>query len=43
VFGGGIIPDEDAVKLKRLGLREVFTPGTSLDEIVQFVKTIVIR
>ena len=43
VFGGGIIPDEDAVKLRRLGLRKVFTPGTSLDEIVQFVKTIVIR
>ena len=43
VFGGGIIPDEDAVKLKRLGIREVFAPGTSLDEIVQFVKNIATR
>ena len=40
VLGGGIIPDEDVVKLKRLGIREVFTPGTSLDEIVQYIKKI---
>ena len=43
VFGGGIIPDEDVVKLKRLGIREVFTPGTSLDKIIKFVKKTVKR
>lgn len=38
VFGGGIIPDEDIRDLKKQGIREIFTPGTPLDEIVQFVK-----
>jgi methylmalonyl-CoA mutase C-terminal domain/subunit len=38
VFGGGIISDEDIVQLKRIGIKEVFTPGTSLDNIIKFVK-----
>jgi len=38
VFGGGIIPDEDIRELKKQGIREIFTPGAPLDEIVQFVK-----
>ena len=37
-FGGGIIPDEDIPKLKEMGVKEVFSPGTELDEIVGFVK-----
>jgi methylmalonyl-CoA mutase C-terminal domain/subunit len=37
VFGGGIIPPDDAEKLKALGVREVFTPGTSTRDIVAFV------
>ena len=40
VFGGGIILDEDIVQLKKMGVKEVFTPGTSLAEIVNFVKSI---
>jgi methylmalonyl-CoA mutase, C-terminal domain len=35
VFAGGIIPDEDARRLKRMGIRAIFGPGTSLDEIVR--------
>ncbi len=35
VFAGGIIPDEDAQKLRRLGIRAIFGPGTSLEEIVR--------
>lgn len=38
VFGGGIIPEEDIRELKKKGIREIFTPGTPLDEIVRFVK-----
>jgi methylmalonyl-CoA mutase C-terminal domain/subunit len=38
VFGGGIIPDSDAAELSRMGVDKVFTPGTSLDEIVRYVK-----
>ncbi|EQD41944.1 cobalamin B12-binding domain-containing protein [mine drainage metagenome] len=34
VFAGGIIPDEDARRLKKAGVRAIFGPGTSLEEIV---------
>src|SRR6478736_6147256 len=37
VFGGGIIPDEDFERLIKSGVRKVFTPGTPLGEIVQWV------
>ena len=40
VFGGGIVPQEDIDALKKLGVKKIFTPGTPLDEIVQFVKSI---
>ncbi len=38
VFGGGIIPDEDISKLKKLGVAAVFQPGSTTDEIVQFLR-----
>ncbi len=38
VCGGGIIPDEDIAFLKQAGIKEVFTPGSSLDEIVGWVE-----
>ena len=37
VFGGGIIPDEDIGALKKMGVREIFGPGTAMKEIVAFV------
>ena len=37
-FGGGTIPDEDAKRLKDLGVREIFTPGATLQNIVDFVR-----
>lgn len=40
VFAGGIIPDEDARRLKRAGIRAIFGPGTSLDEIVRTARTL---
>ena len=33
VCGGGIIPEEDIQPLKDAGIKEIFTPGTPLDEI----------
>jgi methylmalonyl-CoA mutase C-terminal domain/subunit len=39
VFGGGIFPKEDIPKLKEAGIAEIFTPGASLQGIVDFVKT----
>ena len=38
VFGGGIIPDGDIGELERLGVRRVFTPGASMQEIVDWVR-----
>ena len=39
VFGGGIIPEGDFERLKAAGVTGVFTPGTSLEEIIQWVRT----
>jgi len=39
VFGGGIFPKEDIPRLKDAGIKELFTPGTPLETIVNFVKT----
>ncbi len=38
VFAGGIIPDQDISRLKEMGIAEIFPPGSSLDEIVAFVR-----
>ena len=38
VIVGGIVPDEDAAQLKRLGVAEVFQPGASLEHIVDFIR-----
>jgi methylmalonyl-CoA mutase C-terminal domain/subunit len=38
VFGGGIIPDADVAELKAMGVRKVFGPGTSMSEIVRWVR-----
>jgi methylmalonyl-CoA mutase, C-terminal domain len=37
VFGGGVIPDEDAAELRERGLAAVFTPGSPLDAITAWV------
>jgi methylmalonyl-CoA mutase C-terminal domain/subunit len=39
LFAGGIIPDHDIPKLKEIGIAEIFPPGSSLEEIVDFVRT----
>ena len=38
VFGGGIIPEEDITELKRLGVAEIFPPGSPLQDIVDFLR-----
>jgi methylmalonyl-CoA mutase C-terminal domain/subunit len=37
VIAGGIIPEEDVAEMKKLGIKEMFGPGTPTDKIVQFV------
>jgi len=34
VFGGGIIPEEDVPNLKEAGIKEIFPPGTPIQEAV---------
>ena len=38
VFGGGIIPAEDIPDLKKSGVREIFQPGASTEEIIKYIK-----
>ena len=38
VCGGGIFPEEDIPKLKESGIKEIFTPGTPLSEVVRWVE-----
>jgi methylmalonyl-CoA mutase C-terminal domain/subunit len=38
VIGGGIFPAEDIVSLKEKGIKEIFTPGSSLESIVAWVR-----
>lgn len=38
VFGGGIIPEDDFARLYAAGVKKVFTPGTPLGDIVQWIK-----
>ena len=37
VLVGGIVPPEDIIKLKSIGVSEVFPPGTSTEDIVTFI------
>jgi methylmalonyl-CoA mutase C-terminal domain/subunit len=38
LFGGGIIPEEDIPELKKIGVAEIFLPGTSTEEIIKFIR-----
>jgi len=38
VFGGGIIPVDDIPGLKKAGIREIFPPGTSTEDIVKYIQ-----
>lgn len=43
LVGGGIIPDEDAARLKKQGIKGIFGPGTTTDTIIEFIKSNVKR
>lgn len=38
IVAGGIIPDDDVPRLKELGIKGVFGPGTSTQDIVAFIR-----
>jgi len=37
--GGGIIPEEDIIKLQEMGVGELFTPGAATTKIAEYIKT----
>ena len=39
VFGGGIIPEEDIAALREQGIAAIFTPGTPISEITEWVRS----
>jgi methylmalonyl-CoA mutase, C-terminal domain len=39
LFGGGIIPDDDIPKLKTAGVAEIFLPGATTEDVIQFIRT----
>lgn len=39
VFGGGVIPDDDIPGLKAQGILEIFTPGTSTADVIEFIRS----
>jgi methylmalonyl-CoA mutase C-terminal domain/subunit len=39
VFGGGVIPEEDIPFLKKEGIEAVFTPGTPIKEVIEFIES----
>jgi methylmalonyl-CoA mutase C-terminal domain/subunit len=38
VIAGGIIPEKDIPKMKKAGIREIFLPGTSTQDIVKWIR-----
>ena len=40
VVGGGIIPEQDIQELKKIGVKEIFTPGSSLERISTYIKNL---
>ncbi len=38
VTGGGILPDDDIAALRKMGIGALFTPGTSTDDIVKYIR-----
>ena len=38
VFGGGIIPVDDIAGLKKEGIREIFQPGASTEDIIKYIQ-----
>jgi methylmalonyl-CoA mutase C-terminal domain/subunit len=38
LFGGGVIPVEDILQLEKLGVEAIFTPGSSTEDIIRWVR-----
>lgn len=43
VIAGGVIPDEDIPVLKEVGIKEIFTPGTTMQKVVDYINDNILR
>jgi methylmalonyl-CoA mutase C-terminal domain/subunit len=43
VFGGGIVPVDDIPVLKKAGIKEIFQPGASTEDIIKYIQETVKR
>ncbi len=43
IIGGGVIPHEDVLELRKRGLAEVFTPGSTIGEMAEFIRNNVLK
>lgn len=41
VIGGGIVPEKDISELKAMGVKRIFHPGTPLEKILEYIKSLV--
>ena len=39
IIGGGVIPEDDIPGLKKEGIAEIFTPGTTTTQMIEFIKS----
>jgi len=39
IFAGGIVPEEDISQMKKIGIKEIFGPGTTTDAIIHYVRS----
>jgi methylmalonyl-CoA mutase C-terminal domain/subunit len=39
VFGGGIIPKDDIAELKKVGVKEIFVPGTHTQDVISWIRS----
>jgi methylmalonyl-CoA mutase C-terminal domain/subunit len=39
IIGGGVIPEDDIPGLKKEGIAEIFTPGTTTTQMIDFIKS----
>lgn len=38
IIGGGVIPEDDIPGLKEAGVEEIFTPGTSTQDVIEYIR-----
>lgn len=43
VLGGGVIPEDEVVELKKAGIKEIFGPGTSTQQVIDYIKENIVQ